>query len=316
MNQCPSTDNPLRQALPKRWPPILLYAAILLALIFTSNIDQPAFYRGDGRFYLGDFYWTGFAVLVALIAMLQIRIRYRLACLLILELFRLFVKLRITAADEVVFSTIPDLIKAVGNQLAIDFVEFGLLLTLVHALTGLFRIHVASSPPERRVAKSSIADWLYFMSIIGLIFLPQPIRVFSASFMDWEPFHWRSLLRLLYGPQSQVALLLIGFLCLMHFRCSWRFAIIVVVAIITLEIIPFWQLYSWQRRSRQLEDFSHFSLILLQSIPFWLLLRWAGYRLHSNRHRIESKEPDINPSNPNPNAGATRPLPAADHPFQ
>lgn len=310
-----NTDNPLRQALPKRWPPILLYAAILLALIFTSNIDQPAFYRGDGRFNPGDFYWTGFAVLVALIAMLQIKIRYRLACLLALELFRLFVKLRITAADEVVFSTIPDLIKAVGNQLAIDLVEFGLLSTLAHLISGLFRVHVAAGAPSpSRAGNSSIAVWLYFISIIGLICLPQPGRIDSASHMTWEPFNWRNLLRLLSGPQSQIVLLLIGLLCLIHFRRIWRFAIVLVLLIIAVEIMPFWELLRRSLRSGEWSNLLYFFIDLLQSIPFWLLLRWAGYRLYSPRRWIDSQASNLNQFNLN--AGAAPALSGVNHPFQ
>jgi hypothetical protein len=288
----PPTD--WRGALPARGWPVLLYAALMLAMLFGLS-DLGAESTRFGYYQVNSPYWGGFAVLVALIAMLKVQIRYRLLMLLVVELFRLFIRLQITAVDTILFSNWSDYGRVLGNQLAIDVVDFAFISTVAHAITSLFGARVSSQTPDaetlQRSTQAGIAEWLYFTLIVGLIFLPQPSWIYSAQHMTWEPFGWNSIYRLIVYPPSRAMIPLLGLLLLSQWR-GWRFALFLIALIaailafgILIDVRRFWGV-AWRRIPPTM--LGHLVWPYFLSAPFWLLIRWAGYRLYSPRRWIYS----------------------------
>ncbi len=285
-----ATSTGWRALLPVRWEWLLVYGAILLVLkVWLSHFDAWPMRNVQ-------FAWDGVAVIVALVAMMRIPIRYRVAILLVIEVIRLYVTLQGTVVDQTTFLTSRDLFLLLRNQLAVDAVDFAFVSLAAHVGTSLCGAFVSPRAPQEseleRGTQGGIAEWAYLAVLVGLVCMPQPKVTISLSLMTWEPFGPASILRLLFEGQNRLVLPLLGLLVLALPR-GWRLSVVMLVLILAVASgMPFY--YAWWMRPRStyrwsdvLKGFSPaLVLVIFRSLPFWILLWAAGYRLYSPRRWI------------------------------
>lgn len=299
MSQPLTKENPKGStwgpAIPKRWTPIATYAIASLALNWAAHTGL-VWRWVDFQFALDALTWSGFAALVALVAMLRAPIRLRLMLLVFVVATRLAIEfLKDTSANRDQTSSL-ELLDNLRYQLADDVTGFALIAIFAHGVTSLFSVFVSTTAPAKEEFKLArqgrIADWLYIVFLCSLLLLPRPTFHIWPGDVVWESLDFRRFCDLVFTPNIPLGVPLTGLLIL-SFLSSWRFGLLNFVCLLLQCVGSITYYGHWDHPSGIGTTFFTFLLFVSQSFPFWLLLRWAGYRIHSPHRWIDAPKNSV-----------------------
>lgn len=281
---------------PRHWLPIIFYFDWLITLRYASAIADGAGIGFDLEFAIDLMHLGACGALVGLASLLQVSAAKRLAMLLALWLLFSLIECVVLLMDD--RSLPPSGYLHELARAALEKLKFiAILAALTQALSAALAFFVTTSQPtEQQFAiarQSKIADWLLWMLLFSLCFLP--------TLRQWRPPPAPSEPILIDGefffPEIIYAVVACGLLGMVLWgpfviatgiSSRLRFLIFALVVITSIGAVIYVVLSlqgAWSLAI--LGGATLYSFVCtLPAIPSWLLLRCAGYRLYSSRHGI------------------------------
>ena len=287
----PSPSN-WQAGLPAFWLPALFYFEFSATLRFAFEIHN--------HFDLGVFCFCVRIVPVALVAMLRAGVRVRVLAMAALMAIDIAFELVALIFDDRSLPLVGFLHELARLGLR-DLWAIGVVGAVSHGLTSFLGVFASSREPSEfertQSMQSRISDWLYFMTLIGLCFLP--------SLPEWqpppEPGDLPSVKGVLFVEigNAILASLVCGVpICgvyILSKRISWRFRFCLLTLLFAVGLGVSGYLFMTLEPKFNLSKFdlgreftiALYSIVLaLTSVPFWLFVRAAGYRVYSPRKWI------------------------------